>query len=592
MTQTHILKQAAAGGRTLIFCKVAAAFTVNLSFFNSTVAIRVFTPLSLINSNYRSTRVSKFRLVFTLPFLLLASTLSFAADHQQDGLHDVRHVLLISVDGLHALDVARFVDMHPKSALAELSRHGITYSNARTPANSDSFPGLLALVTGGTPVTTGMFYDVSYDRTIYDPTNTACAGGAGNMMVFDESIDKYDAQNVSLNVIDPSKLPRHRDENGNCVPLYPHSALRTNTIFEVVRSEGGHTAWADKHPAYDLVNGPSGTGVEDLFTPEVTNVGGLDNTVSVVCTADDDQKKVAAILNEIRGLRHDGSPGPGVPAVFGMNFQAVSVGQKLAKDNSDGSCTQDTGRLNGQPGGYKDGSGTPSDVLAYAFDKTDKALGNMIQALKEQGIYDSTLFIVTAKHGQSPITPLKTNKPGHFADLVAALPDGGTNPAAQAIVSAGVCASGPCGFVNDDDIALIWLPDQTLDHKVTDYLNTNAVPLFIDEVMGGTELKLKFNDPLKDSRTPDVIVQPQYGTIYTTSTKKNAEHGGFSFGDTNVGLIVSNPNLDARVLKSPVTTGQVAPTILRALEIDPAKLNSVRVERTKALPLSIQEAEE
>jgi hypothetical protein len=73
MTQTHILKQAAAGGRTLIFCKVAAAFTVNLSFFNSTVAIRVFTPLWLINSNYRSTRVSKFRLVFTLPFLLLAS---------------------------------------------------------------------------------------------------------------------------------------------------------------------------------------------------------------------------------------------------------------------------------------------------------------------------------------------------------------------------------------------------------------------------------------------------------------------------------------------------------------------------------------
>ena len=29
---------------------------------------------------------------------------------------------------------------HPESALAELARHGITYSNARTPANSDSFP--------------------------------------------------------------------------------------------------------------------------------------------------------------------------------------------------------------------------------------------------------------------------------------------------------------------------------------------------------------------------------------------------------------------------------------------------------------------
>ncbi len=70
------------------------------------------------------------------------------AGHTNERNH-IRHVLLISVDGLHALDVANFVSGHPNSALAELSGHGITYSNARTPANSDSFPGLLALVTGG-----------------------------------------------------------------------------------------------------------------------------------------------------------------------------------------------------------------------------------------------------------------------------------------------------------------------------------------------------------------------------------------------------------------------------------------------------------
>src|ERR1700704_97069 len=92
---------------------------------------------------------------------------------------DVDHVLLISVDGLHALDVERYIESHPNSALAELSQHGITYTNARTPANSDSFPGLLALVTGGSPVTHGLFYDVSYDRTIYDPANVSCTGEAG-----------------------------------------------------------------------------------------------------------------------------------------------------------------------------------------------------------------------------------------------------------------------------------------------------------------------------------------------------------------------------------------------------------------------------
>jgi hypothetical protein len=50
---------------------------------------------------------------------------------------------------------------------------------------------------------------ISYDRTLYAPTNTTCSGPAGNMMVFDESIDRYNAANVSLNAIDPSKLPRH-----------------------------------------------------------------------------------------------------------------------------------------------------------------------------------------------------------------------------------------------------------------------------------------------------------------------------------------------------------------------------------------------
>ena len=179
---------------------------------------------------------------------------------------------------------------------------------------------------------------------------------------------------------------------------------------------------------------------------------------------------------------------------------------------------------------------------------------------------------------------MKTNKPGHFADLVAALPDAGTNPAAMAIASAAACGTGSCGFVQDDDIALIWLQDQRQTSAVAAYLNTNANALFIDEVMAGSELKLKFNNPASDSRTPDIIVQPIYGTIYTGSKKKNAEHGGFSFGDTNVGLIVSNPELHAGVVKTPVATSQVAPTILEALGLNPQTLKSVKVEKTDVLP--------
>jgi predicted AlkP superfamily pyrophosphatase or phosphodiesterase len=536
--------------------------------------------------------------------VVVASFLGLAAPARaNDGWdrdHKIKHVLLISVDGLHALDVSNYVVAHPNSALAELSRHGITYTHANTPTNSDSFPGLLALITGGSQISHGLFYDVSYDRSIFDPTDPTCSNplGPGNMMVFDESIDVY-VNGVSQNKIDITKLPNHI-VNGKCVRMFPHNAMRSNTIFEVVKFEGhGRTAWADKHPAYDIANGPSGKGVDDLFTPEITNAGFFDNTVSVVCTAQNDNLKVQAILNEIHGLTHDGKPGAGVPAVFGMNFQGVSVGQKLEQDNNVAhppvnQCPTDTDpTINGQPGGYKDGLGTPTAVLDFGLKNTDNALGKMIKALKEEGIYDSTLFIVTAKHGQSPINPVKTNKPGHFADIVFALDN--NNPIGILINNAGNnCNSGPCGFVQDDDIALVWMPagQQGLTKSVADYFNAHAKELFIDEVMSGNDIKLLFNDPLHDSRTPDIIVRPNYGTIYTGSQFKNAEHGGFNYSDTNVGLIVSNPEFDRRTVKTPVASSQVAATILKALGIEPDELDAVRKEGTPVLPFTSESDDE
>src|SRR5689334_16070743 len=260
------------------------------------------------------------RFVFTLTVglaLVLSSAHRAPAQSSVNQRNKVRHVLLISVDGLHALDVSNFIQAHPSSAMAHLAAHGITYSNARTPANSDSFPGLLALVTGGSPVTSDLFYDVSYDRSYFANGDSTCSGavgdpapgagqaaGRGSPIAFDESIDLYGTDPVSglplsKNVINPNSLPFQIDANGHCVPVYPHSALKTNTIFEVVRGHGGVTAWADKHPAYDLVRGPSGAGLDDLYTPEVTNVGGLDNTVSVICTHENDHLKTLGIIGWI-----------------------------------------------------------------------------------------------------------------------------------------------------------------------------------------------------------------------------------------------------------------------------------------------------
>ena len=59
--------------------------------------------------------------------------------------------------------------------------------------------------------------------------------------------------------INPANLPMVI-VNRKCTETYPHIRLRVNTAFELVRAAGLQIAYADKHPAYDLVRGPSGTG--------------------------------------------------------------------------------------------------------------------------------------------------------------------------------------------------------------------------------------------------------------------------------------------------------------------------------------------
>src|SRR5262249_51865359 len=111
----------------------------------------------------------------------------------------VERVLLISIDGFHEKDLARFISENPNSTLAHLSHHGVTYSNASCSKPSDSFPGMLALATGGTPKSTGVYYDDSFDRKLAPPVGTALSGVSGpctpgvfsgTEVLYDETIDK------------------------------------------------------------------------------------------------------------------------------------------------------------------------------------------------------------------------------------------------------------------------------------------------------------------------------------------------------------------------------------------------------------------
>jgi Type I phosphodiesterase / nucleotide pyrophosphatase len=515
-----------------------------------------------------------------------------------------RHVLLISVDGLHQYDLAQWTHEHPQSNLAQLARAGTVYSNATSSKPSDSFPGLLAPITGGTPKSTGVFYDDSYSRTMYAPGSN-CQGAPGAEMVYDESIDANAStgqRTILGETIDPASLPQ-AIVGGTCQAVYPNDFAKTNTVFSVANAAGLHTAWADKHPAYQLVNG-HGTpnAVNDLFTPEINAdlipaslVDTRNNTITfphpnpdgtgnyfipdyVGNTEAYDHIKVDGVLNQIDGLSSGGTAGAGVPAIFGMNFQTVSVAEK----DVDPSKTCDPTRNDGTPcdpnyvaGGYEPGTLAFTPQLEGGLQFIDDSIGSLVSELKAQHVYDSTEIILTAKHGQSPIDPTTLAKVGH---------------ATAAVLSA---ANIPVAQVTDDDVSLIWLANQRDTAAAVQALQTsiaNGNPARIATVYSGKPLAKMFGDPAKNDRTPDIIVQPIPGTIYSTSNAKVAEHGGFAADDNRVALVVVNGQrgngggTEGRVIDANVDTTQVAPTILQALGLDPSQLDAVRLEHTHQLP--------
>lgn len=548
---------------------------------------------------------------------------------------EIRHVLLISIDGMHAVDYlnckngiagANNGDAYCP-ALAELGETGINYRNASTSKPSDSFPGLTAIVTGGSPRTFGVYYDVAYDRVLAPPqttTGNGLAGGTctvgkpnGTRTEYEEGIDINQALlnggapgaspiDGGVASIDPARLIR--DPYQNCQPVYPWNFVRANTVFGVIHENGGYTAWSDKHPAYSSVSGPgNGKNVDDFYAPEinsdVTNttnqkaIAGVTTALGESCASLDlasgvsawtdsffdircyDQLKVNAILNEIKGENHLGTAKTKVPTILGMNFQAVSVGQKLIE--------------NGVKGGYLDAEGTPTEILVKEIEFADKAIGQMVSELKAQGLYDSTLIIVTAKHGQSPIDPnLYLAVPGHSGS-------NGTSPATliatdlPAYMPYSESPLNPTGIgPTEDDVSLLWLTAGSDTVTAVNLLEANAATIHLGQIYFGRSVQSMIDKPGLppdgDPRTPDIIVTPNVGVTYTGSAKKQMEHGGFAHDDTNVMMLLSNPSFDARTVTAEVQTAQVAPTILWALGLDPGCLDTVRAEGTPVLPAVLE----
>ncbi|MGH6795080.1 MAG: alkaline phosphatase family protein [Methylocella sp.] len=364
-------------------------------------------------------------------------------------------------------------------------------------------------------------------------------------------------------------------------------------MFEVVKAAGGYTAWSDKHQSYELTKGRSGNGVDDYYAPEINSIPvALPQVTLMKCNPLPDQSavsksnawtdsfaniqcydslKVQAILNEIDGLNHDGTLTRPVPNVFGMNFQVVSVGEKLVEKSLPTPVT----------GGYLDSAGTPSPALLNEIQFTDAQIGKFVAELKSRGLYQTTAIIITAKHGQSPIDPQRV--------LRIPADNSSDQPPSMILSPAGVGPGFPVVHALEDDISLLWHDNSKITTAAAvALLEKNAATVGANggEFFYGRNLDLMFSDPAtpEGSRTPNIIVAPNVGVIYTGGTKKVAEHGGFAHDDTTVMMLVAHPALPQTTVHGPVETAQVPPTILRLLGLDPGSLIAVQKEGTQVLP--------
>ncbi len=555
-----------------------------------------------------------------LPLAIALAFNAAAANATAPATAAAKHVVLISVDGLHQNDLDWYVKNNPTSTLATLVAQGVEYNNAMTQFPSDSFPGMVGQVTGGNPHSTGIYYDVSYNRNLLAPGTTSCAGATpGTVVAFDESIDKNSSridagQNIPnlytnapsnfsliswlssnpLTLINPANLPV---DPSTCMPVYPHQYLQVNTIFEVAHSHGMRTAWSDKHPAYEILGGPSGKGISEYFTPEINSLISLtssnDFTKDNLSTQLYDNLKVTAVVNWAQGQNHSGTAVVGTPAIYGMNFQSVSTAQKLNTssytDPATGSVMQ-----NGLGGYVKDastGAMMPGPVLTGALNFVDQSIGKIVKAVDA-----NTVVIVSAKHGQSPV---------NRADLTL-INDGDMNAALDAAWNAAhPGANGLIANSMDDDGVLLWLKDTSAEattfakNFLFNYSGTgvgsdsNGNPTSkpftntgLAAVYAGADAAQFLNVPANDPRAPDVVGVAKTGSVFAGGhLSKIAEHGGNNVNDRHVPILVWGAGIaSGKVVKAPVATPQIAPTILKVLGLNVNTLQAVKMEKTAVLP--------
>jgi Type I phosphodiesterase / nucleotide pyrophosphatase len=223
--------------------------------------------------------------------------------------------------------------------------------------------------------------------------------------------------------------------------------------------------------------------------------------------------------------------------------------------------------------GHSFGGPASPRVMSQVAAGADKAIQRIVQTYKAAGIFDQTLFVVTADHGMVPNS--HTVLPKKLKAIVGSA--GGKYYFHTGYTAAYIYLRNPSRAAKIA-AAFAHMPAgkgayyQVKSHGKYEYVSARGVKLdkHVDAVH--KHLLGTFSGPT----APDVVVPYRENTMDFAQHHRHGDHGGLSWGAQHVPLIMAGPGVrGGAVSHFPARLMDVAPTALRLMGLTPKGMDGI-----------------
>ena len=218
------------------------------------------------------------------------------------------------------------------------------------------------------------------------------------------------------------------------------------------------------------------------------------------------------------------------------------------------------------------------EIMRKVVSNADKQIGRVMEAYKKAGIYDNTIFVVTADHGMTPTMHLVSQPP-----VRQALKDAGTKAqvlspefyiydpskaadAAEKIAGAGITGiKGAYYLAKQSDGSYAYAPTPTTEKQVTGDLDKCF------RYLGSTcASDISFDIILPQAENWRYLIPLWSGKAQPSS------HDTITWNNQHIPLIIAGPGVNKGLyLDSPARIVDIAPTVLTLMGISPKKMDGV-----------------